>query len=142
MRKMTSKHKIWGEDQIHLIFRQVTYAPGAPKDAPRWGWMCDCDECKKLGDKREVHAAFKTRKEAERDAMKWIRAIKEEPPSCEMRVDHDGVFVIFNGMKIARRAHPDTPQAKTWVSLEPGYRVLDNADKTAITVEYYGKRVH
>jgi hypothetical protein len=54
--------------------------------------------------------------------MKWIRAIKEEPPPCEMRMDLDGLFVIFNGMKIARRADPDTPQARTWVSLEPGRR--------------------
>jgi hypothetical protein len=45
-------------------------------------------------------------------------------------------------MKIARRADPDTPQARTWVSLEPGYAVLDNADMTAITVEYYGTLVH
>jgi hypothetical protein len=125
-----------------LIFGQVTYAPGAPEDAPRWCWMCDCDECKNLGDKREIHAAFKTRREAESDAMEWIRAINEKPPPCAIQMDHDGLFVIFDGMKIARRADPDTPQARTWVSLEPGYAVLDNADMTAITVEYYGKRVH
>ena len=139
---MGSKHKVWGEDRIDLIFGKVTYAPGAPKDAPRWFWMCDCEECKKLGDKREIHAAFKTKSEAECDAKKWIRAIKEEPPPCEMRADHDGFFVIFNGMKIARRGEPDTPQAKTWVSLEPGYRVLDSADMTGIVVEYCGRRVH
>ena len=31
----TSKHKIFGEDHVDLIFGQVTYAPGAPEDAPR-----------------------------------------------------------------------------------------------------------
>ena len=139
----TSKHKIWGGDRTDLIFGKVTYEPGAPKDAPRWFWMCDCEECKTLDPaKRELHAPFKTKRQAERDAVKWIRAINEEPPPCEMKMDRDGLFVIFNGMKIARRADPDTPQAKTWVSLEPGYQVLDNADMTEIAVYYYGKQVH
>jgi hypothetical protein len=139
----TSNHKIWGEDHIDLIFGQVTYEPGAPKDAPRWLWMCDCAECKKLDrDKREIHAPFKSKLAAERDAYKWLRAIKGEPPPCEIRADRDGVFVIFDGTKIARRADPDTPQAKTWVALEPGYQVLDNADLTAIAVYYHGKQVH
>jgi len=30
------------------------------------------------------------------------------------------IFVIADGVKIAKLAHPGTPQAKTWVSLEPG----------------------
>jgi hypothetical protein len=28
-------------------------------------------------------------------------------------------------VKIAKRGHPGTPQAKTWVSLEPGWTVRD-----------------
>jgi hypothetical protein len=35
------------------------------------------------------------------------------------------IFVVCEGVKIARRGYPGTPQAGTWVSLEPGHRVLD-----------------
>jgi hypothetical protein len=37
----------------------------------------------------------------------------------------DDIFVIVDGVKIARRGAPGTAQAKTWVSLEPGWCVLD-----------------
>jgi hypothetical protein len=50
-----------------------------------------------------------------------------------------GLFVVFNGVKIAKRGLG--PQARTWVSLEPGYRVFDSADGTKIIVEYNGVRL-
>ena len=40
------------------------------------------------------------------------------------------VFVVANGMKIARRGHKGTQQAKTWISLEPGWRVFDGLHAT------------
>ena len=42
----------------------------------------------------------------------------------EIRSDGTGLFVIFDGVKIAKRGPPGTPQAGTWVSLEPGWTVL------------------
>ena len=59
--------------------------------------------------------------------------------------DGTDMYVVFNGVRIAKRS----PQAHTWVSLEPGYRVLDRwkprADRRAlisdIIVEYNGVRV-
>jgi len=46
---------------------------------------------------------------------------------CEETDSEQGVdlFIVFDGVKIARRGYPDTPQARTWVSLEPGFQVLD-----------------
>ena len=43
----------------------------------------------------------------------------------EAAIESDGtdVFVIYDGKRIAKRGHPDTPQAGTWVSIEPGYTV-------------------
>jgi hypothetical protein len=41
----------------------------------------------------------------------------------EIEGDGSKIFVIFRGVKIAKRGHPDTPQAGTWVSLEPGWTV-------------------
>ena len=45
----------------------------------------------------------------------------------EASIESDGidVFVVYNGIRIAKRGQPYTPQAGTWVSLKPGYRVSD-----------------
>jgi hypothetical protein len=49
------------------------------------------------------------------------------------------IFVVCEGVKIARRGYPGTPQAGTWVSLEPGHRVLDKG-KRQIVIEYSDER--
>jgi hypothetical protein len=57
-------------------------------------------------------------------------------------IESDGsdLFVVFDGKRIARRGRPGTPQARTWVSLEPGYSVF--SDEKSIVVEHVGIRVH
>ena len=50
------------------------------------------------------------------------------------------MVVFIDGLKIAKRGHPGTPQARTWVALEPGWRVLDGPDG-AISVEYDAPKV-
>jgi hypothetical protein len=37
-------------------------------------------------------------------------------------IENDGadVFVTFNGVRIAKRGKPETPQARMWVSIKPG----------------------
>jgi hypothetical protein len=43
----------------------------------------------------------------------------EERPVCEIHKDQNNdVFVLVDGMKIAKRGLPDTPQAETWIMLE------------------------
>ena len=42
---------------------------------------------------------------------------------AELESDGINVFVIYDGKRIAERGWPDTPQAGTWVSIEPGYKV-------------------
>jgi len=44
------------------------------------------------------------------------------------KVEHDGtdLFVVCDGNRIAKRGHPGTPQAATWIPLEPGYSVSDD----------------
>ena len=51
------------------------------------------------------------------------------------------IFVFCDGIKIAKRGHPGTPQAKTWVSLEPGWEVLDAANGDLL-VRHQGVQVH
>jgi len=56
--------------------------------------------------------------------------------TCRVECDGEDIFLFADGLKIAKRGHPETPQAKTWVSLEPGYIVRDGGDGTSIEVEY------
>jgi hypothetical protein len=64
----------------------------------------------------------------------------------ELVIDGDGrdLFVIADGVKIAKRGRPGTPQAKTWVPLEPRWSVLDCTDDGTdyLEVVYDGVRVH
>ena len=59
----------------------------------------------------------------------------------EASIESDGidVFVVYNGTRIAKRADPNTPQAGTWVSLDPGYRVSDKDYPAKLIVECGGK---
>jgi len=55
---------------------------------------------------------------------------------CGMEYDGKDLFLVHRGIRIAKRGKPGTPHARTWVSLEPGYRVFDGPDLKEIIVEY------
>jgi hypothetical protein len=59
----------------------------------------------------------------------------------EASFESDGIdlFVVYNGIRIAKRADPHTPQADIWVSLEPGYRVFYKDYPAKLIVECEGK---
>ncbi len=59
---------------------------------------------------------------------------------CKIESDGRDLFVIFNGVKIAKRGHPDTPQAGQWVSLEPGYKVYGGTGDELV-IERNGTRL-
>jgi hypothetical protein len=52
------------------------------------------------------------------------------------------IFVVADGVKVAKFGHPGTFQAKTWISLEPGWTVRDCDDGESIEVEYKRQRMH
>jgi hypothetical protein len=52
------------------------------------------------------------------------------------------IFVVADGVKIAKLGPPGTPQADTWVSLEPGWTVRDCDDGESIEVECKRQRMH
>jgi len=60
----------------------------------------------------------------------------------EVHIESDGkdIFVRFGGLIIAKRGRPGTPQARTWISLEPGYTVISDTNHETITVEYKGEK--
>jgi hypothetical protein len=45
-----------------------------------------------------------------------IEIVSEKPDELDM-------YVVYDGKRIAKRGYPETPQARTWISLEPGYVV-------------------
>jgi predicted peroxiredoxin len=57
-----------------------------------------------------------------------------------MSADNE-IFVVADGVRIAKRGKPGTPQTKTWISLEPGWEVFSNADHSKITIEHNGVRL-
>jgi hypothetical protein len=53
------------------------------------------------------------------------------------------IYIVIHGVRIARRGDPDTPQARTWVPLEPGWAAYDldyveGRGPSGITIEYNG----
>jgi len=58
-----------------------------------------------------------------------------------MESDGINVFVLYNGVRVAKRSHSGTPLAGTWMSLEPGYTVRDKGYPQELVVEYEGKVV-
>jgi|RhiMetdeSRZDD1v2_1073273.scaffolds.fasta_scaffold4357923_1 hypothetical protein len=67
---------------------------------------------------------------------------KDHEPEVIVYSDSDAISVFVDGVKIAKRGHPGTPQAMTWVSLEPGWKVFSPDDHSTITIEYNSVRVH
>jgi hypothetical protein len=61
----------------------------------------------------------------------------------EASIESDGidVFVVYNGVRIAKRSHSGTPLAGTWMSLEPGYTPRDKNYPQELVIEYEGKVV-
>ena len=54
-------------------------------------------------------------------------------PQCAIEVVGEGeaceMFVLFDGVRIAKRGRPGTPQARTWIAIEPGFAVFDDAQR-------------
>ena len=56
---------------------------------------------------------------------------------CPTRERAREIYIEFDGKRIAQRAHPDTPHARTWISLEPGWTVRDVGNYDGIVVEHH-----
>jgi hypothetical protein len=65
---------------------------------------------------------------------------KRQVPSRTMVSDGSDIFVLIDGVKIARRGYPGTPQARTWVTPEPGWQVFD-VPPDQLEVTYNGEHV-
>jgi hypothetical protein len=73
-----------------------------------------------------------------------LRRKSKSSEHLEVEIQFTGAdfFMFVDGVKIAKRGHPNTPQAKTWISLEPGWRVHESPDYENFVIEYDGVRLH
>ena len=62
-------------------------------------------------------------------------------PKVRVEATGKNIFVFIDGAKVAKRGHPGTAQAGTWVSLEPGFEVFSNAHPSEITITHDGEAV-
>jgi hypothetical protein len=53
---------------------------------------------------------------------------KNKPPKLEMRYDGKELTLHLGGKLIAKRGEPGTPQARTWVSLDPNQGSMETRD--------------
>ena len=62
----------------------------------------------------------------------------------EFKIESDGrdLYVVVDGVRVAKRGHPGTPEAGTWISLAPGWTVTSNEDHSEIEITHDGSRVH
>jgi hypothetical protein len=62
----------------------------------------------------------------------------------EVKAIKDGskFFVEVDGVRIAQRGFPNSPQAGTWVSIEPGWEVVGSEDPDTIAIRYNRANVH
>ena len=104
-----------------------------------------CPTCGGLGfvpdDDKDHEEVIKTQAGASSvraTANKRQRKIK----TCRVECDGEDIFIVADGLQIAKRGHPGTPQAKTWVSLEPGWTVRDCGEGDSIEIEYKRQRMH
>jgi len=67
------------------------------------------------------------------------RKRRHDPDLHIICVEEDGepaIYVTVDGRRIAKRGAPDSPHARTWISLEPGWVVRDHDYPNGIEVEY------
>jgi hypothetical protein len=66
--------------------------------------------------------------------------MSEDEPVCELHHDGEELFVLVDGVKIAKRDAPHTSRASTWILLEPGWTVRDIHNE--LEVRYEGATIH
>jgi hypothetical protein len=67
----------------------------------------------------------------------------ERGPTIEIEEDGDDMFVIVDGVPVAKRSKTGIAEAGTWVSLEPDWIVTSeqHSDRTEINIAYNGRPV-
>ena len=91
----------------------------------------------KKADRMRTNEANMRKKEVARRAM-----TKKKGPECIVEITKTDIYVVYDGVRIAKRGKPGTPQAKTWIPLEPGFAVHNTPDLSEIVVVCNEAGVH
>ena len=85
-----------------------------------------------------------TRNDTRNKSTKTTRrtTTKQKPPECAVEITKTDMYVVYDGGRIAERGKPGTPQAKTWIPLDPRYEVYDAPDLSEIVVVIKKPGVH
>jgi hypothetical protein len=68
--------------------------------------------------------------------------MKEHHPKVQIKSTDSDIFVYVDGLRVAKRGRPNTPQAKTWVSIEPGWEVVGGGEESkTIAIRYKGTTI-
>jgi hypothetical protein len=62
--------------------------------------------------------------------------------ACEVHHEGDEVFLLVDGVKIAKRGMDAVDVAMNWIVLEPGWVVRDANRGLEIEIKYEGATVH
>jgi hypothetical protein len=54
-------------------------------------------------------------------------------PKTEMASDGRDIFIVIDGVRVAKRGRSSTAEALTWVTLVPGWGIRDAVDGLVIT---------
>jgi hypothetical protein len=65
-----------------------------------------------------------------------------DEPTCELHQDGGDIFVIVDGVKIAKRTALAAAYTGIWIMLEPGWIVRDAERGTGVEVRFEGARIH
>ena len=66
----------------------------------------------------------------------------DEQHSVELRTIEGELFVIVDGMMIAKRGKPGSSHAGRWLAIEPGWSIIELEGGDRLQVSYHGARIH
>jgi len=66
----------------------------------------------------------------------------DEEHTCEVRNEGQDIFVLVDGVRVAKRTALASAYAGIWIVLEPGWVVRDIQNGQGIEVMFEGARIH
>jgi hypothetical protein len=90
--------------------------------------------------RRNGHMRAARKSQLKETTMAKKKTKPEHETAFLVEPDDDGemhLYVVHDGVKIAERGFPGTPQAKQWISLKPGCEVRD-VGSNGLVVEFEG----
>jgi hypothetical protein len=68
--------------------------------------------------------------------------MSDELPTVELRTVEGELFVVVDGLNIAKRGKPGSPHAGRWIAVEPGWSILELEGGNRLQISYDGARIH